>query len=284
MAKELEEKDKFITGLQDELDAIKAQLLNNYEVEFLEKQNKELGASITRWEKEAFSAQLRVKEVQEALADRSKEREKEADHKRILKARIKHLRSKMEDEQNVTELVIQQKVKEKEDREKREIKKRIDEVKREQVVLKQLHKDKEDHVDKMSHDKIAVQQETVEIEQSLVKVEKEIKDKKERIIELKNYEEALTQEEKELIEKLKPIVKENKELLDKIPALERHVEETEKKIRHIEKLNELSVQLKNVNLEELKVLTQSNDQISTTISDLTRKWDTLKSLVPGKQE
>jgi len=63
-----------------------------------------------------------------------------------------------------------------------------------------------------------------------------------------------------------------------IPKFEAEIETTKEQIAHMEKLNELSVQIKNVNLEELKLLTQSNDQVQTTITDLMRKWDFLQRM------
>ena len=274
--KDLEEKDKWITSLQDDLEAIRAKAAINPEVTFLEKEIKELNQKITRCEKESFTAQMRVKEMQELLKDRSKEREIEGDHKRTLIAKINQVKSRIDEENKVNELVIQQKVKEKEDKEMREIKKRIEEIKREQTIIKHRHKEKEEHVDQMSQDKIGMQQEILEAEQTAIRLEKEIKDKKERLIDLMNKLAAHTEEERELKEKLAPILKENEKLSVVIPAIQKENEETIEKIAHLEKLNELSLQLKNVNLEELKLLTQSNDQIYNTISELTKKWEYLQ--------
>mmetsp|Transcript_2634 Transcript_2634/g.2271 ORF Transcript_2634/g.2271 Transcript_2634/m.2271 type:complete len:105 (-) Transcript_2634:673-987(-) len=77
--KNLDELDKRILFLQDELEAIKDRSVMNPEVTFLEKENKELSQRIQRCEKEAFTANMRVKEMQEILQDRSRERAIEAD-------------------------------------------------------------------------------------------------------------------------------------------------------------------------------------------------------------
>ena len=60
-----------------------------------------------------------------------------------------------------------------------------------------------------------------------------------------------------------------------IPEIEKHNEELKERIAHEEKKIELSMQIKNVNLEELMLLVQSNDQVQSTINDLMRKWDML---------
>lgn len=107
---------------------------------------------------------------------------------------------------------------------------------------------------------------------------------RERIIILNNSLQALTIQEKDLNIKLEPIVKENAKLQKIIPEIEKQNEEMQEKIVHLEKLNELSSQLKNVNLEELKLLTQSNEQISLTIGDLSRKWTHLKNLTKNMDD
>lgn len=127
----LEEMDKRILNLQDELEAISDRVKLNPEVTFLEKENKDLSIRIQRSEKEAFTAEMRVKEMMDILKDRSRERELEADQKRTLIARISEVKSRIDEENKVNEIVIQQKVKEKEDKEMREIKKKIDDVKKE---------------------------------------------------------------------------------------------------------------------------------------------------------
>lgn len=79
----------------------------NPEVTFLEKENRELSQRIQRCEKEAFTANMRVKEMQDLLKDRSRERELEADQKRTLVQRINSVKSRIDEENKVNELVIQ---------------------------------------------------------------------------------------------------------------------------------------------------------------------------------
>jgi hypothetical protein len=69
-AKDLEERDKWITGLQDELQVARNKSVHNPELSFLEKENRELTTKINRCDKEAFSAKMRVNEMEELLKDR----------------------------------------------------------------------------------------------------------------------------------------------------------------------------------------------------------------------
>jgi hypothetical protein len=173
-------------------------------------------------------------------------------------------------------LVIQQKVKEKEDRELRELQKKIEEVKRDQTTYKGRQKEKEDNDDRMSQDKIHHQQELIEQQQLEVKLEKELKEKFALVIHNKTLIQTLIKEEEDLKGKLKPLQDDNEKYNKIIPMLTEQNEDLVNRIAHLETLNQLSLQLKNVNLEELKLLTESNDHVLNTINDLTKKWDTVQ--------
>jgi len=265
-----------MTGLQDELQLMRGKSVNNPEVMFLEKENRDLMIKINRCEKEAFSAKMRVSEMEELLKERSKEREIEADQKRALIAKINHLKTRIDEENKVNELVIQQKVKEKEDRELRELQKKIIEVKQDQQVFKERQKMKEEHVDHMSNDKIHIQQDIVDNEQMAIKLAKDMKENHDKVIHLLTLIQVLTKEEIDLKNKLHPIELDNQKWSQIIPDLQHKNADLESRIQHLETLNQLSLQLKNVNLEELKLLTESNDHVLTTINDLTKKWETLQ--------
>lgn len=214
--------------------------------------------------------------MEELLKERSKEREIEADQKRTLIAKINHLKSRIDEENKVNELVIQQKVKEKEDRELRELQKKIDEVKRDQTAYKGRQKEKEENVDRMSQDKIHQQQELLEATQLEAKLDKELKEKHEAVIYFRTLIETLKKEEVDLKNKWQPIKDDNEGMKKNIPDLTSKNEDLVNRIAHLETLNQLSLQLKNVNLEELRLLSESNDHVMTTITDLTKKWDTVQ--------
>lgn len=270
--KDLEDKDIRIKGLLEELRELKEKHTLNPEIKFLEVENKDLGAKISRCEKDIFSAQIRIKEMQEILKERSKEREREAENKRTLEAKINALKSRIDEENRVNDSIIENKVKKKEDKEMKEIEDRIKDINREKLVVKQRLKEKEDAMDQMSQNKVGLQQETIVAEKEYARLEKEIKDKKERVIELKNKREAYTKLVEDLTTNLKPITEEIEKMRIENPKTKKHNEETENKIKALEQLQNLAIEIKNVNIEELKILQQSNDEIQRTISDLTKKW------------
>jgi len=237
-----------------------------------------LSSKILRCEKEINMAVAKVKEMEMFLQTRSKERELEAELKRGTMTKISQVKFWIEEQNRMNEVEIDKKVKDKEVNEKKDLDKEINEVKSLKTITKQRQEVKEDHIREMAQEKMGLQQDILALEQENAGLEKELKENKETLIKLKNSKEALKQEQKELEDKLAPIVLDNGKMAERIPLLEAENAGTKEQIAHMEKLNELSMQIKNVNLEELKLLTQSNDQVQTTITDLMRKWDFLQKV------
>jgi hypothetical protein len=275
---DLKSKDKWLISLQDEVEKKRSQATFNPEISILENGNLDLHGKIITCEKQVHLAIAKMKEMEMFLETRSREREMEAELKRDLMGKISQVQFWIEEQNKINELEIQKKVKEKEDKEKRDLEKEIHEVQNLKTVTKQRQEQKEDHIKEMTQEKMGVQQDIMALEQENQGLEKEIKDNKELLVTLRNKKEALTQELKDLEDKLQPIIQDNGKMHEMIPVFEAENEKTKEQIAHMEKLNELSIQIKNVNLEELKLLTQSNDQVQNTISDLMRKWDFLQRL------
>jgi hypothetical protein len=243
----------------------------------------ELQSKILRSEKEINMAIAKVKEMEMFLETRSRERELEADLKRDLINKIHQVKFRMDEQNKMNEVEIKKKVEAKEESEKKEIEKEIEDVKNDKLITRQRQEGKEDIIREMAQEKMGIQQDVLALEQENASLEKDVKENKEYVIRLKNDFESLTLEEKDLAAKLEPILIDNSKMQKIIPAIEENNERLKEQIAHLEKLNELSLQIKNVNLEELKMLTQSNDQVQTTITDLLRKWDFLQKLGAGGQ-
>jgi len=275
---DLKSKDKWLVSLQDEVEKKRSQATFNPEISILENENLELNGKIINCEKQINLAVAKVKEMEMFLETRSREREMEAELKRDLMGKIAQVQFWIEEQNKINEIEIAKKVKEKEDKEKRDLEKEIHEVKNLKTATKQRQEQKEDHIKEMTQDKMGVQQDIMALEQENQQYEKEIKENKELLVTLRNKKEALTQELKDLEDKLQPIIQDNGKMSEMIPVFEKENEKTKQQIAHMEKLNELSVEIKNVNLEELKLLTQSNDQVQNTIIDLMKKWDFLQRL------
>lgn len=275
-AEALQEKEKWLNELQEDVEKKKGQAKFNPEVTILRNENTDFAKKNLMCEKEIHMAEAKVKEMEMYLEMRSKEREHEADLKRTLLAQIEQVKFWIEEQNNFNEFEIKKRVEDKEISEKKTLTKEIEDVKIQKTIIKQRHETKEDNIKEMAQEKMGLQQDILALEQETVGIEKEIKENKEQLILLRNSKEALKQEQQELEDKLAPVVADNGKMSERIPLLEAENVRTKEQIAHLEKLNELSIQIKNVNLEELKLLTQSNDQVQNTITDLMRKWDFLQ--------
>jgi len=237
-----------------------------------------LTGKVIRCEKEANIARAKVREMEMFLESRRRERQLEAQHKRDLVTRISQIKFQIDEQNKMNEVEIKKKVQDKEEKEKKDLNKEIEEVKTNKTIIRQRQQEKEDVIREFAQEKMGVQQDILALEQETTSMDKEFKEKSEVLILLRNNHEALTLEEKELEEKIEPIEKDISKMKKLIPEIEKHNEELKERIAHEEKKNELSMQIKNVNLEELMMLVQSNDQVQTTISDMMRKWDFLQRM------
>jgi len=278
---DLKAKEDWITNLTNEVEKKRAEATFNPEITILENENMDLQSKLLRCDKETNIALAKVKEMEMFLETRSKERELEAEMKRDLINKISQVKFYIDEQNRMNEVEIKKKVEAKEEKEKKEIEKEIANVRNEKTIVKQRQQEKEEHIREMTQEKMGVQQDIMSLEQETMGMEKDLKENKETLIQLKNKLEAFTLEEKDLATKLEPIVLDIAKMNKIIPSLEIQNERLKEQIAHMEKLNELSIQIKNVNLEELKFLTQSNDQVQNTITDLMRKWDFLQRVNMG---
>lgn len=279
---DLKSKDQWLTQLEAEVIKKRSEATFNPVVDMLENENLDLSSKLLMLEKEINMALNRVKETEMFLELRSKERESEAEMKRELILKISQFKFQIEEQNKMNEIEIQKKVEAKEAKDRKDLEKELDEVKRTKTLTKQRQHEKEDHLKEMAQDRVGLQQDIMAVELENESLEKDIKEKKEMLLKLKNSREALTLEEQDLSTKLKPVLRDIDSIRSVIPQIEENNLHLKEQIAHMEKLNELSVQIKNVNLEELKLLTTSNDQVNTTITDLMRKWTTIQSVNPGK--
>jgi chromosome segregation ATPase len=278
---DMKAKEDWIVSLSRDVEKKRTAATFNPEVTMLENENLDLSSKVIRCEKEANIARAKVREMEMFLESRRRERQLEAQLKRDLMSRISGIKFQIDEQNKMNEVEIKKKVEDKEEKEKKDLNKEIDEVKTGKTVVKQRQQEKEDAIREMAQEKMGVQQDILALEQETSAFDKEFKEKSEVLILLKNSLEALTLEEKELEEKLEPVEKDVLKMKKLIPEIEKHNEELRDRIAHEEKKNELSMQIKNVNLEELMLLVQSNDQVQNTISDLMRKWDFLQRMNLG---
>ena len=274
--RELAAKDEQIVKLEGELEEIKHKAEFNPMVNILEDENKQLHEKIISSERQIGLAQSKVKEMRMLLEQRAREREREGDQRRELNEKIENLKTEIEKQNKVNELVIEQKVKEKEQKEIRDISKQIQETHKLQNMMKERIRTATESIDTMSGDKVTMQQEFLDQEQQDYRLTKELKDLQEKVLEYKNKIEDF----KLRLRHLEPEVAQTETDVRKtdalIPRIEDENDRLKGQIEHLNKQVELSQQIKALNLEDLRILKNTNDQVFNTLSEMTKKWEILQ--------
>ena len=115
LKRDVDDRDIMITELQDDLDKLQSEQSLNPQVKQIEQENLELGGKLLKCEKEIGMASAKIKESEMLLEIRAQDREQESEQKRDLVNKILMIKLQIDEANKMNELVIQQKVKEKED-------------------------------------------------------------------------------------------------------------------------------------------------------------------------
>lgn len=274
--REIAAKDEIITKLQDEVEALFHKTNFNPMHGILENENKDLQEKILRCDKEINIAKSRINEMKMQLESRAREREREGDQRREMIEKINVLKAEIDKQNRVNELVIEQKVKEKEQKEIRDIDRLKIQVKKEQDYVRNRIETLAKVIEDMATMKIGVQQDILDAEQKDYELNKKVVEGKQQILELKNQIEDLTIRHKQAVMKLEPLEKEVTKISQLIPDLESENEKLIQQLGHLAKQSELSQQLRGINLEELKILKDTNDHVFNTLNEMSKKWDFLQ--------
>jgi chromosome segregation ATPase len=120
MERDVEAKDAKIKELNEEIDKLNGASSLNPQLMAVETENNELRRKILNLEKEIGMAQAKIKEAEFLMETRRKERATESQLKRQLQNNIEMKRLQIDEAHRMNELIIEQKVKEKQDSELRQ--------------------------------------------------------------------------------------------------------------------------------------------------------------------
>jgi len=269
----LQEKDELITKFTQEVAELKSKSTFNPDVQKLENENLDLQARIIQCEREVNMATTKVKEMEMLMEVRAKERQVEAEQRRDLSQKIVQAKTKIDEENKANEMVIIEKVKVKEEKEKKEIEKNIDAREKEKHAAEDRKTRMEDGIQSMIHEKVGIQQDSLDHEQANAKLQKDTKDMKQKVSLLKAQIEHYVNLNKEVEAKFKPINDENIKNDRTIQQLLPQIDKLKESIDMLLTQAQLSHELKAVNLGELRLLSKSNDQVYHTLNELTKKWE-----------
>jgi len=269
----LKDKDEQINNLTHDVTELKSKSAFNPDVTKLENENLDLKARIIQCEREINMAVTKVKEMDMLMEIRSKERQGEAEQRRNLNQRIAQIKTKIEEENKANEMVIAEKVKVKEEKEKNDIKKLIETKIKEKNILADRKITIESVIEQAIQEKVGIQQDTLDHDQTGQKLSKDTGDQKLVLSRLIAELEHLERSKAELEQRIKPVVDDNVKFQKTIEILIPQNERLKESIDHLLQQAQLAGELKNVNLEELKLLSKSNDTVHQTLLDLTKKWE-----------
>ena len=233
--RDIEAKDLKIKELREEIDKLEGSSSLNPQLSQTETENGELRRKILNLEKEISMAQAKIKEAEFIMDARRKERANENQLKRGLQNNIEMLRLKIDEAHRMNELIIEQKVKEKQEADLRQKDAEINKVNDRINNCKDRMAFEEQEIDKICHKKVTTQQEIIEQEQIKEKLEKELGLSSKKAHQLKVQFDFLEDKFKVLTAKVEPLKMEEEKLKAIIPTYESEIKNYEDQLAHFDK-------------------------------------------------
>lgn len=235
MERDIEAKDAKIKELSEEIDKLDGASSLNPQISATETENNELRRKILNLEKEISMAQAKIKEAEFVLEARRKERANESQLKRQLQNNIEMLRLKIDEAHRMNELIIEQKVKEKQEADLRQKDTEITRVSDRMNNVKERMAFEEQEIDKICQKKVTTQQEIIEQEQVKEKLDKDLGTAVKKSHEMKVQFDFFEDKFKQLTAKVEPLKQEEEKLKAIIPTYESEIKNYEDQLANFEK-------------------------------------------------
>lgn len=222
-------------------------------------------------------AQAKIGELENIQSLNKKYLLDEEINKRLQERENKRLTEELDNLSKLNEENLRQRVKENESNQSIVIKNNISNNESKMNALLQKYKKEEQNAKELLEEKNAISQRIAQlyedIENQLVK-EKEVK------IDLVDIKNAIHEFQK-LIEEdqsvLQNLESENQRIREGTEKFEIDIKTTTKKIEEMQQKIELNTILKDVDINELKMLSQNNALVNSSINNLLSKWDTVQT-------
>ena len=256
-----------------ELDELEKKLSGNNKLRMLEQENIDLIQAITKYQQLCNNAQSKINELENTqkmnkkfLFQEEMERDKYIEINNQLNEEMDEL-GKMNEER------LKEAIKDYEDRQKVILKNQLTNSERKMELLLDQYKDAEAKARSLLEEKNKLLQE-------LTLLNTNIKDEENMNFEYKNdiitTKTSINQADdflKENNEVLNELIQENEKLKTENAELEQNNKKREIDIEEIKKKIELNAMLKDIDINELKVLSQNNVNMNKNINELLKKWD-----------
>ena len=260
-----------------ELDSIEKKFAGNKKLKALEQENLELLQQITKLQQSCSNAQTKISELTNAqninkkfLFEEEKERDKYLEENNRLNDEMDNL-SKMNEER------MKEAIKEYEDKQKVILKNQSNNAEKKMELLLTKYKDAEANARALLEQKNKLLQDLALLDANIKEYNIQDGEVKDQIVETKtniNQTDDFLNENKDILSEL---IQENERLRNENDELEQNIKKTRIDIEEIQQKIELNAMLKDIDVNELKVLSQNNAIVNNNINNLLTKWDKVHS-------
>ena len=272
-----------------ELDALERKLMNNQRLKKLEDENMELLSKITKLERDSHMAQAKIAELENTQVLNKKHLLDEELTRNIHLKENDRLNLELDNLSKLNEDKLKEKVKESEAKQILVIKNQIANSELKMGLLLNKYKEEEGTARNLLEEKNALMQKISNIKEDIDnQTDTEGKTKAE-IIEVKNNINQLNELINDNTAQLEVLQDENKKLNEENEKYEKDIKDLRIKIDELQQKIELNSMLKDIDIGELKMLTQNNAIVNNSINTLISKWDKVHAKLSeieqkGKQE
>ena len=260
-----------------ELDSLEKKYAGNRKLKMLEQENLDLLQQITKLQQSCNSAQTKINELTNAqninkkfLFEEERERDKYLEENNRLNDEMDNL-SKMNDER------MKEAIKDYEDKQKVILKNQSNNAEKKMELLLTKYKDAEANARSLLEQKNKLLQDLALLDANIKEFNIQDTEVKNEIVETKtniNQTDDFLNSNKDILIEL---IQENERLRNENDELEQNIKKTRIDIEEIQQKIELNAMLKDIDVNELKVLSQNNAIVNNNINNLLTKWDKVHS-------
>ena len=260
-----------------ELDALEKKMAGNKKFKLLEKENLNLLQQITKLKNNCANAQTKIDEFtgaqginKKALFEEEVERDRHLEENNRLNEQLDDL-GKMNEER------MKEAIKEAEDKQKVILRNQSTNAEKKMELLLTKYKDSEANAKDLLEEKNKLLQELSILNAKIKEDEIDDKNIKEEIVKVKtniNQTDDFLNSNKDI---LTEIIQENERLRNENDELEKNIKKTRIDTEEILQKIELNAMLKDVDINELKVISHNNVILNSDIKELLTRWDKVHS-------
>ena len=260
-----------------ELDSLEKKYAGNRKLKMIEQENLDLLQQITKLQQSCNSAQTKINELTNAqninkkfLFEEERERDKYLEENNRLNDEMDNL-GKMNDER------MKEAIKDYEDKQKVILKNQSNNAEKKMELLLTKYKDAEANARSLLEQKNKLLQDLALLDANIKEFNIQDTEVKNEIVETKtniNQTDDFLNSNKDILIEL---IQENERLRNENDELEQNIKKTRIDIEEIQQKIELNAMLKDIDVNELKVLSQNNAIVNNNINNLLTKWDKVHS-------